>query len=192
MGELTFVDKNEQGEEVHEYYHDGKLIDHTTGILDEFIKYKADSFYLRRGSAVHLACQLHDENDLVEPVNKWIRPWLYQYKLFLKETGFKVRNIEVMYHHHGYLYATREDRDGWMGEDLSLLELKSGGYSKWWGWQLALQEIASGIKYKKRFALALNGGAHYQLHPFHERKWLSEAQAILTVNALRRENNGRG
>jgi len=188
MGELTFQ------EDGHKYFHDSRRIDGNTDILDSFglIGHKASQGYLDRGTAIHYALQLLDENDLDEDgVDPQIKPWIDGYKRFKEDTGFKPIRIEAMAHHDGYLFATRIDRDGKINGDLVLLELKSGAKQEWWGWQLALQQIAVAVNYKKRFALSLTEDGKYKLHPFHERRWLDEAQAILTVNSLRRNNGNR-
>jgi len=187
MGELKFT------EEGHIYHHDPP-VDGLTNMIKSFgfITHKASQGYLDRGTAIHFALQLLDENDLDEDgVDPQIRPWIEGYKRFKEDTGFKPIRIEAMAHHDGYLFATRIDRDGKMNGDLVLLELKSGGKQEWWGWQLALQQIALQHEYKKRFALSLTGDGKYKLHPYHERRWLDEAQAILTVKSLRRNNGNK-
>jgi len=189
MGELTFEEKG------HKYFHGGVQIPGVTSLIDSFglVNHKASKGYLDRGTAIHLMLQLHDENDLDEELVIINKPWLDGYKLFLSDTGFKPMRIEAMAHHDNYLIATRIDRDGKMNGELVLLELKSGAKQQWWGWQLALQQIAVQEEYKKRFALSLTGDGKYKLHAFHERRWLYEAQAILTVNSIRRNNgNSKG
>jgi hypothetical protein len=133
-------------EPTHQYFIDGVEVPSVTtilksaGIID-------DRFYTEagreRGTAVHLACQLLDEDDLdFDSVAEEISGYLKAYQAFKKDSGFKPLKIEEGVYNRVYQYAGRYDRLGEIDGKIVLMDIKTGAIPKWVELQLLGYETA--------------------------------------------------
>jgi hypothetical protein len=96
-----------------------------------------------RGTAVHLACQLLDEDDLdFDSVAEEISGYLKAYQAFKKDSGFKPLKIEEGVYNRVYQYAGRYDRLGEIDGKIVLMDIKTGAIPKWVELQLLGYETA--------------------------------------------------
>jgi hypothetical protein len=106
------------------------------GISPAVLQYAAD-----RGTAVHLAAQLHDEGDLDEAtVDPLILPYLSAWILFRQDTGFKPTLREALVYHDALMFCGRFDMVGtFPSGDTALLDIKTQRIPTpdKWGMQLA-------------------------------------------------------
>lgn len=81
-----------------------------------------------RGTAVHKACELYDQEDLDESsLTDEIRAYLDSYKLWLQHTGFQPALIESRVWHPQYQYAGTLDRTGVFPDGrLAVVDFKTG------------------------------------------------------------------
>lgn len=133
-------------EPTHQYFIDGVEVPSVTtilksaGIID-------DRFYTEvgreRGTAVHLACQLLDEDDLdFDSVAEEISGYLKAYQSFKKDSGFVPLKIEEGVYNRVYQYAGRYDRLGEIDGKIVLMDIKTGAIPKWVELQLIGYETA--------------------------------------------------
>lgn len=105
MSDLTFDPV------LHEYRIGGARVPGVTQILaplSDFSGVPRDMLEAKRdlGQRVHLACQLHDEDDLdEETVEPDVQPYLAAWRRFLLESGARVIHNERQVRHMGMLYA---------------------------------------------------------------------------------------
>lgn len=115
----------------HTYRHGGKVVPGVTSILRplvdfsgirrEVLEAKADL-----GRRVHLACQLHDEDDLDESsVQEDVAPYLQAYRQFLTETGAEIVMNEARVFSGIYGYAGTLDRVLRIPQGHFLVDLKT-------------------------------------------------------------------
>jgi len=155
----------------HTYRIDGKIVPSNTQILKEaglvdvtwYNQHGRD-----RGSAVHLACHLLDEDALNwETLDAELVPYVRAYEKFKKESGFVPDLIEVPMYNYPHRYGTTVDRTGMLNGREILLELKSGGVEPWCALQLSLQNECLPKKLP-RFALQIKSDGTYRLHEFKD------------------------
>jgi hypothetical protein len=135
-------------EERHEYMVDGVLRPSVTQALKEagliHTEWYTDEARLR-GKAVHAACQFLDENDLDwDTVLPEYRGFVQGWESFKRDSGFQIGRaangqplIEYRLYHPGFGYSSTLDREGSIGSDDYLLDIKTGGPEEWHGYQLA-------------------------------------------------------
>jgi len=162
MSTLTF------NPDIHEYRIDGERVPSVTEVMapcnnfsridQSVLEYSAD-----RGTKVHEACELFDEDDLDEDaLDPVLRPYVEAYKRFLSEADVEVRYTEQRVWHSIYRYAGTADRIVSMGRHrgLGVLDLKTtASLSEAVGIQLAAyQEAWNALPHiiaRVRFRLAL-------------------------------------
>lgn len=144
-----------------------------------------------RGTAVHFACQLIDEDDLNwSTVSEAIESYVRAYEKFKLESGFEPTLIEVPHYNYPHRYGTTIDRIGILpnrGE--VLLELKSGAVEDWAGLQLALQNECLS-KRLPRFALQLKPDGNYRLDEFKDPNDRNVALSACAVVHWKRNHGG--
>ena len=159
-------------EATHQYFIDGVEVPSVTtvlksaGIID-------DRFYTEagreRGTAVHLACQLLDEDDLDwDSVGEEISGYLKAYQAFKKDSGFKPLKIEEGVYNRSYQYAGRYDRLGEIDGKIVLMDIKTGAIPKWvalqlTGYEIAINESIHTNPVQELFALQLRENGSYTL-----------------------------
>lgn len=93
----------------------------------------------QRGTDVHTACHLINENDLDwSTVQPHIEPYVRAYQKFVHETQFVALFWETPLYHRRLDYAGTLDLMGWLHGQLVIPDLKTGPYSKIHDVQLAL------------------------------------------------------
>ena len=180
----------------HTYRVDGRVVPGITkiiksaGLVDDswFTEYSRE-----RGSAAHLACQLHDEDDLDEAsVDPVIVPYLEAWKKFRAESGFRPTMIEESLYSPTYGFAGTPDRYGILNGDEVIIEIKTGGISFVTGIQLAAQRIlfanAMNLISKKRFAVQLTNEGKYKLTQFSGNSDFNDFLSCLAVHNLKVKN----
>lgn len=170
--------------ETHQYFIDGVEIYSNTQIL-KLAGLIDDRWYTDhgkdRGHAVHLGCQLLDEESLDwASLDLEIEPYVIAYERFKRESGFIPDIIEVPFYNYPHRYGTTIDRTGPMNGRKILLELKSGAVEPWCALQLALQNECLPQRLPK-FALQLKSDGTYQLHEFKDPNDRNVALAAVAI-----------
>lgn len=178
----------------HVYRLDGAPIPSVTQVLAEAGLVDTQWFteHARwRGSAVHLACWYHDQDDLDEStVPDELRGYLEAYKLFKREHDFQINSIEEPRCHQLFRYAGTVDRDGILDGKDSLVDLKTGGPVPAYAIQLAGYGGLTDSPYRyERVNLQLSQDGKYKLHRYPMASFADDFKifmAALTVANWRR------
>lgn len=115
----------------HEYFINGKKVPSVTQVLSLAGEFKyVNKDVLERaakfGTAVHKATELYDQNNLnLDNLDPALMPYLQAWKKFLNETNFKILEIEKIVGSNRMGYAGTIDRIGYIGDDLTLLDIKT-------------------------------------------------------------------
>lgn len=131
---------------------------------------------MERGTAVHLACQLDDENDLDEStLDPALNGYLEAWRRCKKEIGFRIDHIEKRSLHISRTYAGTVDRVVYFGPAAydcgAIVDLKTGIIQPWTALQLAAySELFAGVY--RRIAVQLNDDGSYRMeeYPIAERR----------------------
>ena len=130
---MIFQDKT------HTYTVDGKVIPSVTQVIYEVIESK--TFYsgsgLVLGSAVHKACQYHDEGCLDESTIGAVREHLNSYRQFLKDFEVEWTGIEEQFYDQEYKFAGRRDRRGLVNQIKMIVDIKTNSFTRGAAIQLA-------------------------------------------------------
>jgi hypothetical protein len=140
----------------HEYHApDGRRLDSVTQILKAELglwKYGTCEA-AERGTRVHLACQLYDENRLDNStVSEIDRPYLDSYIKAKRELKIRVYQNEIRRYHHIYLFAGTLDKIGDIDGVPVIIDAKTGEKSISYKWQTAAylklveREVPKGTK----------------------------------------------
>lgn len=152
-----------------------------------------------RGQDVHELCQWDDEGTLDENgADDEYRGYLEAWRKFKKETGFVCEKIEYPVYNSIYAYAGTLDRLGSIGEELWLLDIKTGQMQAW----TALQTMAylMALEYdavvkksnlgRKRGGVELRKDGTYRFEKFTQYKDRDVFLSALAVANWKR-NNGK-
>ena len=120
----------------HEYHSpDGMFLPSVTQVIKDIFdtyNYKGNTGAATKGSHIHKACELWDNNDLEEEsLDPIIKPYLEQYKLALKNENIKILENEVMRYSPKYFYAGTIDSIAQIGDFKCLIDIKTGQPEKW-------------------------------------------------------------
>ena len=189
--------------EDHVYTVDGVVRPSVTQILRDmgFIDYDAVPIDcrnkgLRRGEAVHLACQFIDEEEEGDEIDipEWLDPYVNAYKHFTTETGFKVLMCETAMYHAEMGYCGMLDRAGvFPSGQQAVLDIKTGAVQDWVRLQtVGYSEMIRPRRYRQRCALELKPTGKYRLHgPWTDIDDFLDWQAIVRAYH-RKHRKGRG
>jgi hypothetical protein len=126
----------------HIYQSDeGEVLPSVTTIIKDSLKiyqYKSygPSVAATRGTYVHLACQMYDENDLDEStIDPVVAPYLESYKLALKKYGINVEANELMRYHPTLKFAGSIDKVVMLDGKRTIIDIKTGKEECWHKWQ---------------------------------------------------------
>lgn len=172
MSQLTF------DSDKHEYRLSGRVVPSVTQVIRGMLPgWKTDEWYLTRGAAIHLGCELFDKNDLDwSTVSTEIEPRIRAWESFRRDYSGKLHEIEVALGHSTFMYAGRIDRIFLDGKDWVIADIKSvfepqaipqlGGYSLMW--RLAAPEVRN----VRGLAVEVNDDGSYKAHwlTVHEMK----------------------
>lgn len=185
----------------HRYTLDGKPLPSVTKIIHSVLNPNA-AFApgsAERGKAVHLACQLHDEDDLDETsLSPKIAGYLEGWKAFLAEFGCVVHKIEMPVYSTVYLYAGTLDRIVSFPDNdktgLAVLDIKSGVVTPETGLQTAAYALAyhemTGILPTKRMAIHLKEDGGYRAQAYDNREDYNDFLSCLRVFRWRQRHKG--
>lgn len=137
-----------------------------TGFIDArwFTEYGRE-----RGSLVHQIVHWYILGELDESsVDPALQGYLDAWKLFVKDTGYHSKQVEVPMFHESLKFCGTPDDVGDLTIDDVCLDRKTGSISSWVGLQLAAYEILIGRPIK-RFALQLKENGKYALKQFKDR-----------------------
>lgn len=168
------------------------------GLIDySFLPAEAREEYLRRGTAVHLACQFADDGDLDEAsIDPAVAGYLSAWQAFRHQTGFTSHLNEQRVFHKHYRYAGTPDRVGEIGQVPYILDLKSGYSPDWVPYQLAAYAgtFEQPMRYR-RLSVALREDGSYKTFEFPCKEYVGDFHvflAALTIfNLKRRQPIGR-
>lgn len=160
----------------HVYHLDGRKIPGVTEVLDQLVDFRfvkaADLERARQlGRAVHVACEIEDNGQVIDPktLAPVVVPYLEAYRKFLAEVKPEWRGIEEKVCHEMHRYAGTLDRRGFVFKRRSVLDIKSGVESPTVALQTAAYLEAHDSVYgadeetPSRFALYLRDDATYRL-----------------------------
>ena len=164
QAELTF------DEEAHVYRYAGRVVPSVTQVLsiasandfthvDGEVLERARSF----GKHVHAMIDLDNRGELdEEALDGELLLYLNQWRLFLRESGFKVTASEQRIYHKIFKYAGTCDT--LLGQGTSwVLDIKTGSMPKTVGAQLAAYQAALEPRPRRRLCLVLSNH-NYRLH----------------------------
>lgn len=155
--DLTHVIRPDFDPEEHIYRVDGRIVPSVTEILagvglsdnTKAGAWEIDPDVLAnaadRGTMVHLAIELDCTGELDEDtVDDEIWPYLEAWRQFVDDTGFLPVANELRFYHPRLDYCGTADMIGYMGDQLTVLDLKTGsiGLKPWHKYQLAAYAAA--------------------------------------------------
>jgi hypothetical protein len=155
------------------------------GLLDGIM---GDDYALWRGTAIHLAIELHVKGTLdINTVDTRIAPALGAYIEFERATGFKVVESEKPYYNAPLGIACKPDLLGRFpdGQE-AIVELKSGGLAPWVRVQTAGQDttIGGGIT-RKRYGLSIPVTGKPSVRPYWDTNDYAVFFACLTLASFK-------
>lgn len=189
------IKENKQGEyndELHQYKFDGVVIPSVTQILKEAGLVNLDFIseeYLREksdlGKKVHTATELYDADsldydDLHPKLQAYVRSWqkfLIDYKITLKD-------IELQMFSNLYRFAGRLDRTGWIGKELTLVDIKSGSIQHSHAIQTAGYEILYNQDKKKSEQIKRRMCVYLNEHGYQVREYKKITDRNVFLSAL--------
>lgn len=158
--------KIEFREEDHSYRVDGVLFPSVTQIIasanPEKEKFFKDDAAANFGRAVHKACNLYDKGLLNErTMDKKLVPYLYCWKMFLRQTGFEPTHIELLVCSIKYRFAGTLDYAGILNGKRTIVDIKTGtsvprdACLQTAAYQIAYNEMFPANKVTQRMAVQL-------------------------------------
>lgn len=156
--------------ETHQYFIDDERVPSVTEIL-EGVGIIDKRWYTEkgrdRGSAVHVATQYLDEEDLDwSTVGPEIEPYVRAYELFKEETKFQPVLIETSVFNREHRYGGTLDRTGILDGEKVLIDIKTGAPSKWAALQTAGYEICLEERHARK-VLQLKPNGKYKLRDYN-------------------------
>ncbi len=180
----------------HTYRLDGKVVPSVTQVLEclhDWSRVPRDLLEAKRqlGTAVHIACELDDANDLVEEsVHESVRGYLEGYRKFKREMRPEVLAVETKVANHAMHYAGTLDRvlgvDGikWLVDLKSCTQVHAPV-----GPQTAAYLAALGDpSITRRAALQLKPDGTYKFHPLNDPSDIAVFMACLTVHRFKEKH----
>ena len=185
--ELTFTD------ELHEYKLDGIVIPSVTQVIEksslvnldwvspELLEQKADL-----GAKVHSTTEFYDKSTLdLENLHPLLSKYLDQWIKFRHDYEFEPTEIELRLAHPLYRFAGTIDRVGYIKDELTLLDIKSGTIQKAYAIQTAGYELlynqANKKKIKRRLAVYLSEN-DYKVKEYKDKNDANVFLAALTIH----------
>jgi hypothetical protein len=188
----------------HVYTHRGMVVPSVTQLLSPLVDMSGippeNVEYARiRGEAVHLACELYDQDDLdIDTLDPVIVPYLGAWIKFKAETRFTVHTIEERIAHPIHRYAGTIDRTGHMGmHDVdAVLDIKAvAKLSPVTGIQVsAYKELAErdkGVTGLARYSVRLCNDGKYELKRYEEPDDFRIFLSLLNIHNWRKKHEAR-
>lgn len=183
----------------HTYRLAGKVLPSVTQIIREAGLVDATWYTEQareRGSAVHLACQLLDEDDLdSDGLDPRIEPYVRAWERYKTEADAEVLETERAVVHRVYGYAGRMDVLARVAGDLAVIDRKTGVAGPAAGVQTMAYARAytdeTGLVIRHRLAVELRADGTYRVVEFTGLNDWKVFAACLTLRAWREANSGR-
>ena len=144
--------------------------------------------YMDRGSKVHRATELFDEDDLdYDALDPILKKYMDGYKKFCIDfrERYHIVKSEVIVRHPVQRYAGTFDRLCTIDGELSILDIKTGGLQPWTTLQLQAylmaHESEGGQKVKARYALQLTKEGTYKLQKYTDAGDAAVWLAVVTL-----------
>ena len=158
--------------ETHTYTVNGEVWPSVTQILKDmgFIDTTWFTEYAReRGSLVHRIIKWHCHGVLDEStIDPVLRPYFDAWLHFIKDSHYKLTATERSMYHETYRFCGTLDHVGFLNDQASVVDCKTGIVSPATALQLSGYEILTG-KRLKRYGLQLTDQGKYKLTPFKDR-----------------------
>ena len=186
--------------ETHEYFLNGNKLPSVTHILQDagiidlsgipFSRLEAAREF---GSAVHLACQLYDQDNLNEKtLDHNLRPYLDAWNKFKEDTGFVIIENENPICSPKYRFAGTPDRVGRL-DCLTIVDIKSTAELspaigiQTAGYQIAWNETHE-EKVKKRIAVLLQPDGKYRIQVYKDKSDTNLFLSALSIYNWKQRN----
>lgn len=171
--------------DAHSYRWNGKITPSVTQLIRDYglidlSRVPKDVLEFKRvlGTAVHLACELLDENDLDESsIDERIVPYLEGYRKFREIYNFRVQENEMRMYSKKYDFAGTPDRVGIIQyqhrDSRAIIDLKTtweiypSNAIQTAGYQILVEENTK-EKINKRFALQLKPSGSFELYEYSD------------------------
>lgn len=187
----------------HRYFWNGTPVPGVTSLLEplydfSFVKEEIMAEASARGTAVHLACELYDNDDLdEESLDPALRPYLDAWIKFRAEHSFTPRLNEKQVFHTTLRYAGTLDKEGDLAGKATIVDIKTTAtLSPVVGIQLSAYEEAlksepdyTGPRKLARAAVQLKGDGNYKLHHYKDSTDWSAFVGLINVSAWKRKHN---
>lgn len=186
--------------ESHTYRLGGRVVPSVTQLLKpigpDFSMIPADVLERKRqlGTAVHLACELDDDDDLDEAgLDQVLLPYVQAWRKFKAETGAVVLVNEKQLGHDVLRYAGTVDRVVNVGAERWLVDLKtSADPHASYGVQLAgyeeLLRHSARMQVEARATVHLRDDGTFRLHTFTNPNDAACFRALLSLNNWKESN----
>jgi hypothetical protein len=186
-------------EETHTYKLDGVIIPSVTQILNESGLVNLDwidadllAETADLGQKVHSTTELYDTQDLdFNKLHPTLKNYLDGWIKFKKDYDFIPMEIEMQLSHPVYRYAGRIDRVGFIGKDLTVVDIKSGTKQKVHALQTAGYKCLYDVDKKKieqikrRICVYLNQDG-YEVEEYKSAQDINVFLSALTITNYKR------
>ncbi len=185
----------------HTYKYNDNLVPSVTQVIDclydlSFIPRDVLEYKSELGTAVHLATELHDNNDLdIDSLSPVIAPYFNAWLKFLAETKTEILSIEDRIYHTDYQYAGTLDRGVIINKKRAIIDIKCvAQLGVHVGVQLAGYQQAKNKELKKsdhfthRYAVQLKPDGTYRLEPYTNNQDFSVFIGCLNIMNWRKNN----
>lgn len=125
------------------------------------------SEHRERGRMVHAACLVRDLGTPPQVPSQY-GPFYDGWDGFMREVRPTWEQLEEPRVERALHFAGTPDREGWMRGWRVVVEIKTGRYARWHGYQLAGQDILLGGPRRRRFAVYLPGDGTYRVREFDD------------------------
>jgi hypothetical protein len=173
----------------HEYRSGGLVIPGVTSLLDQLHSFAGVPRDVldaakKRGSAVHAACEYHDQNDLDETtLDPVVAGYLAGWKRFLSDKRPAWSHIEQPVFNRVHRYAGTPDRFGEMGGEKVQVDIKTSAASHpAWGIQTAAYNHAAGYPSARRFTCQLRPDGAYRLIEWRDPNDFAVFVSLITLH----------
>ncbi len=158
--------------ETHTYEVDGEVWPSVTQILKDmgFVDSRWFTDYGReRGSLVHKIVKWHCMDVLDEStIDPVLRPYFDAWLKFIADSQYKLTATEKPMYNETYRFCGTLDHVGFLNEEASVIDIKTGVVLAATALQLSGYEILTGRRLK-RYSLQLTDQGKYILTQFHDR-----------------------
>lgn len=186
----------------HKYFWNGDPVPSVTTLLAPLYDFSfVDPEVLKAkgmlGTAVHLACELHDQDNLdVESVDPAVLPFLDAWIKFRAERDFTPTLTEQQVYHPQLRYAGTLDRTGMLDKKMGVIDIKTGASTPVHGMQLAAYSEAlradptwDGPKQLTRWIVQLKADGTYAAAQYTDTADWSAFVGLINLAAWKRKHN---